>query len=101
MKNFIYFILCIVVALLSIKFIEFDVSYVQGVSLVIAIYVYAILLFKKGYSLRKLVFGSLALLLVLIVLAFVVKMNIGGYSILLFLVFYAEAMQKRKETINL
>ncbi|SFL95239.1 hypothetical protein SAMN04487943_105245 [Gracilibacillus orientalis] len=100
MKSVISFILGVIVASLSVQLINndfnsFDIIWAIGL---IVTYVYAALFFRTGFSFWKLVIGSLGILLVLIILSFAAEIDVGVYSGLIFVIFYVEAIRKKKET---
>ncbi|MDL4839839.1 hypothetical protein [Aquibacillus rhizosphaerae] len=99
MRSVIYFSLGVAMSLLSVKLIfnDFGIFDIQLAVVLIVSYVYGILMFRTGFSFGKLVFGSLGILLVLILLSFVAKMDVAVFSVLIFVIFYVEAMRKKRE----
>ncbi|UOQ83561.1 hypothetical protein [Gracilibacillus salinarum] len=95
MKSIILFVLLAVLTFLSIKYIDFDAAYFQGMMFVLASCIYTFLLFRTGFSGPKLVVGSLVLLVVLILIAFTTEIEIGIVGLIIFLLFFSEGMRAR------
>ena len=102
MKSIIHYILGILVSLLLALFVYrdpslFDIKLALGL---IVTFVYGELVFRKGYSNKMLIVGSLGILVVVVTILFIAKMNIGMLSGLV-LMFYLEAISKKKETSSI
>ncbi|RCW76778.1 hypothetical protein [Saliterribacillus persicus] len=98
MKGNINFILGILVGLLLAVFLydDFGVFYIKFALSLIGVFVYAVLVFKKGFSIKKLVLGLTGILVIQIILTFIADMDFALIGLFL-AIFLVEAMNKKKE----